>query len=81
MTDDYGATQIVNKDPRKDFNEAFYYEWQQDHLVKELKGKERLDFCNSLCDYLKNHINDTEITGGITSLEVDAYREFFKKEY
>ena len=78
LTDDYGATRILNADP-SDLDVSTYEEWQLEHLVKDLIGKDRLTFCDALCDYLEKA--DQSHRGGITNSELDAYRDYFKKEF
>ena len=75
LTDDYGTTQILNADP-SDLDISLYEDWQQEHLVEEL-ADDRFAFCDQLLDYITEHIDDTDISGGITEAEVNAYREFF----
>ena len=53
LTDDYGATLILKKDP-SDFDESLLEEWQKENLVVELMGNERINFCNNLVDALKS---------------------------
>lgn len=73
LTDDNGCTEILDTDP-SDLDESLYYEWQQEHLVKELDDEsKRIDFCNNLCDKL---IEDGD-KGGMTDDEIEHYRKFF----
>jgi len=78
LTDDYGATRILNADP-SDLDESTYEEWQQEHLVRDLMGNDRLDFCDALCDYIEKA--DQSHRGGMSDMEIDAYRKYFKEEY
>lgn len=77
LTDDNGWTEILNADP-SDFDESLYEEWQQAHLVMELKNDERVKFCNELLDVLE--LSDCEHKGGITQMEIDTYRTWFESE-
>lgn len=77
LTDDFGATRILNADPA-DLDESLYEDWQQEHLVKDLDGGDRTDFCEDLIDWLKNA--DEENRGGITDSELDGYRSYFKED-
>lgn len=78
LTDDYGATRILDTDP-SDFDETLYEDWQQEHLVEELEGNDRTSFGDDLIDWLKN-ANDKN-RGGITDEELDEYKEYFKEEW
>lgn len=73
LTDDQGWTQILNADP-SNLDESTFEDWQLDHLVKELAGDERVEFCYSIIDYLLTHPEDG---GGITTAELNSYRSFF----
>ena len=77
LTDDYGWTLILNANP-SNFDESTYVEWQQEHLVKELEGNDRLEFCNQLLNWLSKHIDNCN---GMTDSEIEAYRNYFKIEY
>ena len=77
LTDDFGATRILSADPA-DLDESLYEDWQQEHLVKDLVGNDRTDFCEDLIDWLKNA--DEENKGGITEDELDGYRSYFQEE-
>jgi len=74
LTDDYGATQILNANPGDDFEEACFYEWQQEHFVSELHNEERIKFCYEILDYLLANPNHD---GGMTEFEIDTYRTWF----
>lgn len=77
LTNDIGWTQILNADPSCS-EESAYYEWQQEHLVEELTGDKRKDFCNNLANYLRaNPCN----CNGMTKHEIEVYRCWFLKEY
>ena len=79
LTDDDGNTLILNDNPSNGYD--FFYdeweEWQNKHLIRELSGKERENFCNALCDYLLTA--DAEHKGGITGDEIEAYRMWFEE--
>ena len=77
LTDDYGSTQILNADP-SDLDTSLFAEWHSEHLVEELENENRFAFCEQLLDFILEHINDTEISGGMTETEIAAYREFFQ---
>lgn len=77
LTDDNGATLILNDDPARNFDESLFEEWQQKNLVMELFGYERLRFCNDLCNALL--IADADHRGGISNREIEAYRKYFKE--
>ena len=68
LTDDYGATLILDEDPA-DFDESLYPEWQEKHLIEELMGPARLSFLNDMLDTLKASNPDN-----ITDLEIDRYK-------
>ena len=73
LTDDNGCTQILNANP-DDFDESLYWEWQQEHLVRDLEDEdERIDFCNKLCDKL---LTDGA-GGGFYEDDIEAYRQYF----
>ena len=76
LTDDYGSTQILDSDP-SDFDVTLYQEWQDEHRLELLESEKRLSFCDSLCDYLQTA--SKEERGGISSEELDGYREYFKE--
>ena len=78
LTDDYGATRILDANP-SDLDESLYEDWQQEHLVNDLEGQDRIDFCDKLLDWLETA--DQEHAGGITERELDRYREYFKEEW
>ena len=78
LTDDYGFTLILDADP-SDFEESLYEDWQQEHLVEELTGKSRLNFCDSLIAALVPA--DMQHRGGISDEELDLYKRYFKEEY
>lgn len=73
LTDDNGCTQILDEDP-SDFDESLYWEWQEEHLVRDLDDEEeRVDFCNKLLDKLLDDGN----RGGMSEDEIRAYRKYF----
>ena len=78
LTDDYGATLYLDADP-SDLDESTYTEWQDEHKIKELFGKERLDFCDALIAYLLKA--DSMHRGGITDSELKGYKDYFKEEW
>ena len=78
LTDDYSATLILKEDPA-DFEVSLYEDWQKEHLVVELMGTERVNFCNNLVDALRKA--DEEHRGGISDEELEKYREWFALEY
>ena len=71
LTDDNGATLILDADPLEDFEEACYEEWQMAHRVEELEGEDRDDFNIRMLDALR-----AAPTGGITEDEIDAYKAY-----
>ena len=75
LTDDYGWTQILNADP-SDFDESLYEDWQKEHLVRELDGNERVKFCNHLLDYI---YDNPQNSGGMSFMEIDAYRDYWEE--
>ena len=75
LTDDYGYTLILNINPDTDWDECFYEDWQKEHLIKELEGKERTDFADELADLL--HKTDCVISDD----EIEGYREYWKEEF
>ena len=78
LTDDYGSTLILDADP-SDLDESTYMEWQDEHKIKELSGKELEKFDDALLDKLLSYpSNDYKHTGGISNSEIDAYRKYFK---
>lgn len=78
LTDDFGATLILDADP-SDLDESTYQEWQDEHKIKELSGKELEKFDDALLDKLLSYpSNDYKHTGGMNSTEIDAYRKYFK---
>lgn len=79
LTDDYGATLILKTDPAAHWDESLFEEWQQKNKVAELADDNRLEFCDKLCDVLLQ--SDVEHQGGITILEIERYREWFRLEY
>ena len=76
LTDDNGATEILDEDP-SDLDESLYYEWQQAHLVKELMHEERMEFCDKLLDYI---FANPDHDGGMTEQEIKVYRGWFKSD-
>ena len=77
LTDDNGWTQILNADP-SDLEESTYEAWQLQHLVREIIGEERIQFCNELLDYICDNPGHD---GGMTEQEIGAYRTWFKSDY
>lgn len=71
LTDDNGATLILDADPLEDFEEACCEEWQTAHRVEELEGEDRDGFNVRMLDTLR-----TAPTGGITEDEIDAYKAY-----
>lgn len=72
LTDDYGYTAILDTDPDKDWDNCLYYEWQQKHLVKDFKEKERTDFSDELADLLH------KVDCGLTDDAIEEYREYWR---
>lgn len=70
LTDDYGATLILDSDP-DDFDVSLYEDWQNEHLIENLEGDERLDFCNEMLDMIEK----SEYKG-LTKEEIDYYRNY-----
>ena len=78
LTDDNGATLILDADA-SDLEESTFQEWQDEHKIKELSGKELEKFDDALLDKLLSYpSNDYKHTGGMNSTEIDAYRNYFK---
>jgi len=75
LTDDEGATLILDADP-SDFDESLWEEWQNEHTVRELHNRERVEFCNALADRIQSD-DSADAHGGITEKEVNRYRDFW----
>lgn len=75
ITDDNGWTQVLNANPDEDLDEAFFYEWQQEHLVRELEGEKRTEFLSQMLDWL---LENPDYRGGMSEAEVEAYRQYFR---
>lgn len=73
LTDDNGATFILNKDPSEDLEEACYESWQNKYLVRELMGEERIEFCNTMFALLKTYRQGDPHRGGIVDTEIEQY--------
>lgn len=71
LTDDYGATLILNESPA-DFDKSLYEDWQKEHLVKELLLEGRANF-------LVDMLNALEQTDGryISDDEINGYRDYW----
>ena len=76
LTDDNGFTYFLNADP-SNLDESTYYEWQVQHLVREVHYEEREEFCDELLDYIFTHPDDD---GGMTEYEIAIYRDYFQSE-
>lgn len=76
LTDDYGSTQILDAYPGDNWEDCTYYEWQLEHLVKELDGDELREFQKQIIEYLKMH---SEHRNGISIIEIDAYEKYWKE--
>ena len=79
LTDDFGATLILDTNP-SNLDESTYQEWQDEHLVRELEGEEREQFCSEMLNILKSYPYGSEEKGGITDSEIDAYKDFMTGE-
>ena len=77
LTDDNGWTLILNANPGDDFEEACFYEWQEEHLVKELLHEERMKFCDKLLDYI---YENPDHDGGMDEQEIEVYRNWFRSD-
>ena len=69
FTDDFGCTLILDTNPDTDWDNCCYDTWQKAHLVKELKGKERIDFANKLINMLYKTNCD------MTNVEIERYKK------
>lgn len=77
LTDDNGYTTIVDADPGLDYDAACYYEWQEEHMVKELTDKKELaEFDKELIRYLRNHYEEHSMA----HVEINAYEMFWTDE-
>lgn len=76
LTDDNGWTQILNADP-SNLDESTYSEWQEEHLIKELRNTERKLFCEQLLDWLSANPYHC---GGMTEEEIEVYRNWFMSD-
>lgn len=78
LTDDNGATLILNADPNDDLDAACYDDWQEEHIVRELIGNERKAFCENLLDVLNGYDKtDNGHRGGFTAEDAETYRIWF----
>ena len=73
LCDDNGWARFLSEDPRIDFEESCYEDWQEERLVRDLEGRERELFCWEMIDWLKAHPEDR---GGMTELEMESYRTY-----
>lgn len=76
MADDNGSVRIVDADPMNDLDESLMEDWQLEHLIMDLFGNERIEFCDSIIAWLranhdKHYMTDSEIT---------AYEHWFREE-
>ena len=80
MMDDYGFVDIVDEDPRKDLDESLMEEWQQKHFIRDLRSQQRTLFHEQLVSYLQKNVEDKnyDVTGGISSVELEQYKNIFK---
>ena len=81
LTDDDGYTLILNADPNADLEEASFPEWQDAHLVRELEGDERIQFCDEMLTKLSSYEYGSEENGGITEDEIDGYFQHMKEDF
>lgn len=81
FTDDYGCTLILDADPNEDLDNACYPEWQEEHLVSELEGNERIQFCKDMLTLLSTYEYGSEENGGITETEIDGYFQYMLEEF
>ncbi len=73
LVDDNGCVEILDESA-EDFDVSLYIEWIEKHRVVDgLEESDRIDFCNQLCDYLKEHDN------GMTEYEVEVQRKWFSQ--
>lgn len=77
LMDDYGSVRILTEDPSEDLDESLMPEWQEERLVRDLDGRERIDFGNAVLDYLLSH---PDCDGGMTEEEIERYRGWFEEE-
>lgn len=80
FTDDYGCTIILNADPSENLDDACDYNWQHEHLVRELDGEEREQFCKDMLSLMKTYPYGSEENGGITEAEINGYMDYMMGE-
>lgn len=72
LTDDHGWTRLLTADP-SDLEVSTFEEWQQEHLIRDLKGDELKSFLKDLVDYLLTKEVDSIHRHGMTEMEIDDY--------
>lgn len=77
FVDDYGSSLILDTDSRSDWDNCCYEEWQKEHLIKELNGKELEQFQKELIKTLSNL--PYEKRGCINDQELDGYLQHWKE--
>ena len=79
FTDNDGFTLILNEDPSKDIDAVCYSEWQEDHTIRELFGKECQEFCMDLLGKIEGYsLDDHTHRNGFTNEDVRAYRKWMR---
>lgn len=78
LVDDMGDVVILNTDP-SDFDVSLYYEWQQEHMVKELEKKERWNFCLTMLKLLMKN-DECAKRNGLGDHEIDYYTRYMMDE-
>ena len=75
LTDDYGATLILNESP-EDFDVSLYDEWQNAHKVEELTGRARVSFVRKMLSTLKE-----SNPNNITDYEIEKYFDYMRENW
>lgn len=76
IADDDGDVLIV--DAEIDWDESFYPEWQEEHLVEELCDKKAKEFWKEMLDCLEN--SDENHRDGFGEFEFNCFREWIKEK-
>jgi len=61
---------LFDADP-SDLDDSLSCEWQEEHLIRSLDGKEIEEFFKGLGKYLRNYPTFDIVRGGISDLEID----------
>ena len=75
---DITETALILDASADNLDESGWLEWQEEHLVRELTGEEKNQFCRKLLHWMKNAT--FEERGPIFNSELDEYLAFLDEE-